>query len=85
MSQAAAIPDLSGNSDLFDATYKLVCQRAEATAIPIEAILCQIIYQAAYELLLSDLSAELVSGVVGAAVMQMAHDLESVDAEGGDQ
>lgn len=40
MSQPNAIPELGGNTDIFSATYKLVCASAEETSLPIEVILC---------------------------------------------
>ncbi|MBA6130050.1 hypothetical protein H4C46_28370, partial [Pseudomonas juntendi] len=44
-------PDLDDNSDLFSALYKMVCRRARETGLPIEVILCQMIYQATYEII----------------------------------
>ncbi|WP_367238997.1 hypothetical protein AB1H94_15655 [Pseudomonas fulva] len=86
MSQTIAMPDLGGNSDLFRALYKVVCVRAQETRLPIEVILCQVIYQATYEMLLWDeLPCELIAGVVEAAAAQLAIDFEAEDAEGGDR
>ncbi|WP_449434309.1 hypothetical protein [Pseudomonas putida] len=82
----SAIPDLDGNSDIFNATYKLVCARAEEMSLPIEVILCQVIYQAAYEMLLGgELPRELIIGVVEAAATQLAVNCEADGAAGGDQ
>lgn len=82
----SATPNLDGNIDIFNATYKLVCARAEESSLPIEAILCQVIYHAAYEIILGgDLTMDLITGVVEAAAVQVARTIEAGDAEGGDQ
>lgn len=86
MSQPTAMPNLRENSDLFSALYKLVCVRAQETRLPIEVILCQVIYQVTYEMLLGgELPCELIAGVVEAAAVQLALDAETEEAKGGDQ
>ncbi len=86
MSQSTAMPDLDGNSDLFRSLYKMVCVRAQEARLPIEVILCQVIYQATYEMLLGgELPCELIAGVVEAAAAQLAIDCDAEDAERGDQ
>lgn len=85
MSQTTATPDMDGNGDLFNAAYRAAFARAAETRQPIEVILCQLIYQAAYELLLSDFPSELINGVVELAITKVAYDSERVDAEWGDQ
>ncbi|MBF8667990.1 hypothetical protein IR012_03490 [Pseudomonas putida] len=79
-------PDFDDNSDLFSALYKMVCGRARETGLPIEVILCQMIYQASYEIVLGgEISRQMITGIVEAAAVQVAINLQAEDAEGGDQ
>ena len=79
-------PDFDDNSDLFSALYKMVCGRARATGLPIEVILCQMIYQGAYEILLEgELPREVITGIVEAAALQVAIESRSESAEKDDQ
>lgn len=79
-------PDLDDNSDIFSALYRLVCARAQETRLPIEVILCQVIYQAAYEMLLGgELPREMITGIVEAAALQVAIESRPESAEWDDQ
>ncbi|MEC4874034.1 hypothetical protein MXF29_00290 [Pseudomonas sp. NC26] len=80
------VPDLDDNSDIFSALYRLVCARAQETRLPIEVILCQVIYQASYEMLLGgEIPRMMITGVVEAAAVQLAISSQDKDAQGGDQ
>lgn len=83
MSQANEIQDIDGNSDLFSALFKLVCKRAVEVKLPIEVILCQIIYHSAFELILGQLPCDLIKWVVDAAAAQQSKKEVEEDAEGG--
>lgn len=79
-------PHLDDNKDLFNALYEMVCERAQKTRLPIEVILCQIIYQASYEMLLGgEIPQTMITDVVGAAAAQLAISSQVEDAQGGDQ
>lgn len=79
-------PDLDDNSDLFSSLYKQVCRRARETGLPIEVILCQMIYQATYEIILGgEITGQMIAGIVEAAAVQVAINSQAEDAQGGDQ
>lgn len=79
-------PDLDDNSDLFSALYKMVCGRARTTGLPIEVILCQVIYQSAYELVLGgEITRQMIADIVEAAAVQVAINSQAEDAQGDDQ
>ncbi|WP_394207377.1 hypothetical protein [Pseudomonas putida] len=79
-------PDFDDNSDLFSALYKMVCGRARTTGQPIEVILCQVIYQTTYELVLGgEITRQMIADIVGAAAVQVAINSQAEDAQGGVQ
>lgn len=79
-------PGFDDNGDLFRALYKMTCRRARETGLPIEVILCQVIYQAAYELVLGDeITRQMIDDIVEAAALQVAINSQAEDVQGGVQ
>ncbi|MDM3891445.1 hypothetical protein [Pseudomonas juntendi] len=78
--------DFDDNSDLFSSLYKQVCGRSRETGLPTGVILCQMIYQASYEIILGgELPLDMITGIVEAAADEVAVNSQAEDAQGGDQ
>lgn len=77
----ATVPDLDGNTELFNSIFKLVSIQANADNQPCEIVLIQIIYHATRELFFSEMPYGHVQGVVEAAALYVAAAHEDGDAE----
>jgi len=85
MSQAcnATVPDLDGNPDLFQDVFGLACKCA-GPGLPVEVVLCQLVYHVTEELLISGIPAGHIRGVVEVAVQGVTQEQEVLlRSEGG--
>lgn len=75
-------PELDGNPQLFQKVFGLACKKT-GPGIPVEVVLCQLMYHITEELLVSDMPAGHIRGVIEAAVQSLAAEQEVLRQQAG--
>ncbi|KPM64047.1 hypothetical protein HB4184_10565 [Pseudomonas putida] len=84
MSQVSSpsTPEIDGNPQLFQKVFGLACKKA-GPGMPVEVVLCQLMYHTTEELLISDLPAGHIRGVVEIAVQSVAAEQAALRQQAG--